>query len=98
MSSRTSRDVPPFCIMDETHTVRSINLVGLRRNGFDDGKIRAIKNAYKVLFFKGMIMTNALSHVETELEVTDDVRYLLDFIKSSKRGVCFGKGMFAEES
>jgi len=42
-------------------------------------------------------MTNALAHVETELEVTEDVRYLLDFIKSSKRGVCFGKGMFAEE-
>jgi UDP-N-acetylglucosamine acyltransferase len=96
--SRTSRDVPPFCIMDETHTVRSINLVGLRRNGFDDSRIRAIKNAFKVLFFKGMIMTNALAHVETELEVTDDVRYLLDFIKNSKRGVCFGKGMFAEES
>ncbi len=95
--SRTSRDVPPFCIMDETHTVRSINVVGLRRNGFDGKRIRAIKNAYKFLFFKGMVMANACAHVEAELEVNDDVRYLLDFIRGSKRGVCFGKGMLAEE-
>jgi len=95
--SRTSRDVPPFCIMDETHTVRSINVVGLRRSGFDGKRIRAIKNAYKVLFFKGMVMANALARVEAELEVSDDVCYLLDFIRGSKRGVCFGKGMLAEE-
>jgi len=31
--SRTSRDVPPFCIMDGTHTVRSLNRVGLKRAG-----------------------------------------------------------------
>ena len=33
--SRTSRDVPPFCIMDLTHTLRGINVVGLRRAGID---------------------------------------------------------------
>ena len=33
--SRTSRDVPPFAIMDGTHTVRGLNRVGLRRAGFD---------------------------------------------------------------
>ena len=94
--SRTSRDVPPFCIMDETHTVKAINLVGLRRNGFDQARIRAVKNAYKLLFMSGLNMQNALVEAERALTVTEDVRYLLDFIKGSKRGVCFGKGSIVD--
>jgi UDP-N-acetylglucosamine acyltransferase len=95
--SRTSRDVPPFCIMDETHTVKSLNLVGLRRNGFDVKRVRALKNAFLILFRSGLNMPNALEQVETELEVTDDVRELLDFIRNSKRGVCFGEGTSVAE-
>ena len=44
--SRTSRDVPPFCIMDGTHTVRAINRVGLRRAGFNAAQIRAVQRAF----------------------------------------------------
>ena len=90
--SRTSKDVPPFCIMDDTHTVKSLNLVGLRRNGFDVKRVRALKNAFLILFRSGLNMQNALEQVETDLEITDDVRELLDFIRNSKRGVCFGEG------
>jgi UDP-N-acetylglucosamine acyltransferase len=90
--SRTSRDVPPFCIMDETHTVKTLNLVGLRRSGFEAVRIRAIKKAFALLFRSGLNMRANLEKAEAELEITEDVRYLLDFIKGSKRGVCFGKG------
>lgn len=95
--SRSSRDVPPFCIMDDTHTVRAINLVGLRRNGFDVTRIRAVRNAFKTLFLSGLNLKNALEKVEKEFTITEDVRYLLDFVKSSKRGVCFGRGMASSE-
>jgi UDP-N-acetylglucosamine acyltransferase len=90
--SRTSRDVPPYCIMDETHTVKTLNLVGLRRSGFEAARVRAIKKAFVLLFRSGPNMRANLEKAETELEITEDVRYLLDFIKGSKRGVCFGKG------
>lgn len=89
--SRTSRDVPPFCIMDETHTVRAINLVGLRRNGFDPTRVRALRNAFKLLFRGGPNMKENLERAESELSLTEDVRQLFDFIKNSKRGVCFGR-------
>lgn len=89
--SRSARDVPPFCIMDETHTVRAINLVGLRRNGYDAPRVRAIKNAFKLLFRSSPNMRDNLQRAEQSLEITDDVAYLLSFIKNSKRGVCFGK-------
>jgi UDP-N-acetylglucosamine acyltransferase len=96
--SRTSRDVPPFCIMDETHTIKTLNLVGLRRSGFGPLRVRAIKNAFMMLFRGGMNMRQNIEKVETQLEITEDVRYLLDFIKSSKRGVCFGKGVLNSDS
>ena len=44
--SRTSRDVPPFCIMDLTHTLRGINVVGLRRAGFEAKTIRALRDVF----------------------------------------------------
>lgn len=94
--SRTSRDVPPFCIMDDTHTVKALNLVGLRRNGFDQARIRALKNAFKLLFLAGLNMQNALAEAERTLHLTDDVRELLDFIKGAKRGVCFGRGVIVD--
>ncbi|MBM4255915.1 MAG: acyl-ACP--UDP-N-acetylglucosamine O-acyltransferase [Deltaproteobacteria bacterium] len=96
--SRTSRDVPPFCIMDGTHTVRGINLVGLRRTGFSRERIRALRNAFTRLFRKRVNMKQAVAELRTETN-TEDVQYLLDFIEQSKRGVCFGpKSNQAEES
>jgi len=95
--SRTSRDVPPFCIMDETHTVKSLNLIGLRRIGIDAKRVRALKNAFLVLFRGGLNMQNALEQVEAEVEMTEDVLELVEFIRSSKRGVCFGEGTDVSE-
>ncbi|MGH7819404.1 MAG: acyl-ACP--UDP-N-acetylglucosamine O-acyltransferase [Candidatus Binatia bacterium] len=87
--SRTSRDVPPFCIMDGTHTVRTINLVGLRRAGYGAGEIRAIRDAFKTLFLRPRNLRRALAEVEAG-EMTAAVRELVEFIRESKRGVCFG--------
>lgn len=87
--SRTSRDVPPFCIMDGTHTVRAVNLVGLRRAGFSPQAIRAVRRAFKTLFAKPRNLRRALAEVEAG-EMTAEVRELVEFIRASKRGVCFG--------
>jgi len=95
--SRTSRDVPPFCIMDGTHTVRGINLVGLRRAGFNHERIRALRQAFTRLFRQKINLRQAMEVLRQE-PCTPDVSYLLDFIEQSKRGVCFGpkKGQLGE--
>jgi UDP-N-acetylglucosamine acyltransferase len=87
--SRTSRDVPPFCIMDGTHTIRAVNLVGLRRGGFSPPAIRAVRTAFKTLFSRPRNLKLALAEVEAG-EMSAEVRELVDFIRASKRGVCFG--------
>jgi len=88
--SGTSRDVPPFAIVDWQHTVRGVNVVGLKRAGFDDRRIREIRDAFRVLFRKGRNLSLAVKEIEERGRAGDDVSALLEFIKTSKRGVCFG--------
>jgi UDP-N-acetylglucosamine acyltransferase len=87
--SRSSRDVPPFCIMDGTHTVRALNRVGLRRAGFTAPQIRELQNAFSRLFRRSGNLRQALEQLETAA-CGPEVRYLIDFIRASKRGVCRG--------
>lgn len=87
--SKTSRDVPPFCIMDGTHTVRSLNVVGLRRSGFPASEVQALRRAFRSLFFRRRNLRRALEELVSE-ETSASVRELVDFIRASKRGVCFG--------
>lgn len=88
--SGTSRDVPPYAIVDWQHTVRAVNTVGLKRAGFDDRRIRAIKEAFRILFRKGRNLALAMKDIENDARANPDVSALVSFIKSSKRGVCFG--------
>jgi len=88
--SGTSRDVPPFAIIDWQHTVRGVNVIGLKRAGFDERRIRHIREAFRILFRKGRNLSIAIKEVEENTRVNDDVMTLLEFIKASKRGVCFG--------
>jgi UDP-N-acetylglucosamine acyltransferase len=87
--SRTSRDVPPFCIMDGTHTVRGLNRVGLRRAGFDAARIRALATAFRILFRVRTNLSQAIARVEAEVR-SGDVDELLAFIRASRRGVAMG--------
>jgi UDP-N-acetylglucosamine acyltransferase len=87
--SRTSRDVPPFCVMDGTHTVRAVNRVGLRRAGFTADQIRALRRAFGILFRTRRNLRRALAEVEAG-EVTAEVAELLAFLRTSTRGVCVG--------
>lgn len=87
--SRTSRDVPPFCIMDGTHTVRGLNVVGLRRAGFAPERIASLRRAFSALFRRRGDMARKVAQL-LEAGPSDDVRRLIEFIQGSERGVCFG--------
>lgn len=87
--SRTSRDVPPFCIMDGTHTVRAVNRVGMRRAGMSAEQIRAVQRAFVALFRTSRNLRIAMADIEQQPQ-TAEVDELLQFIRSSSRGVAFG--------
>lgn len=88
--SRTSRDVPPFCIMDGTHTLRGINVIGLRRAGFKSDQIRALREVFAAIFGRRQNMKLTIERVLSEGRLSAEAHEMVDFIRASKRGVAFG--------
>ncbi|MGD0075415.1 MAG: acyl-ACP--UDP-N-acetylglucosamine O-acyltransferase [Candidatus Binataceae bacterium] len=88
--SRTSRDIPPFCIADATHTLRGINVVGLRRAGLDRDSIATLRKAFAALFGVRQNLSLAIERLLSSGATSPEVIELIEFIKASKRGVAFG--------
>ncbi len=88
--SRTSRDIPPFCIADGTHTVHAVNVRGLQRAGWNTDQIRAVRNAFRQLFMSRRNLKAAVEEMVNQGPLAAEVMELIDFIRSSRRGVAFG--------
>ena len=88
--SRTSRDIPPFCIADLTHILRGINVVGLKRAGFEIRAIIALRRAFKTLFGERRNLGIAVEELTSAGPMTPEVAEMVEFIRSSRRGVAFG--------
>lgn len=88
--ARTSRDVPPFCILSGTHTLRAINVVGLRRAGFGVTQIGALRVAFRLLFGGRRNLKLAIEELISRGPLTPEVAEMVDFIRASRRGVAFG--------
>jgi UDP-N-acetylglucosamine acyltransferase len=86
--SKVVQDVPPFMLADGNPAeTRTINKVGLERNGVSEEAIGALKSAYKILFREGLTIPNALVKIEKELAPLPEVLHLVQFVKSSERGI-----------
>jgi len=84
-----SKDVPPYVIVvGDRAELRGINIVGLKRKGFNREKIKKIKEIYKKLFRSKLPLSEAIKRIEAENELTEEIKYMIEFIKNSKRGIC----------
>jgi UDP-N-acetylglucosamine acyltransferase len=84
-----TQDVMPFSKTSATRDVHAYgaNSVGLERRGFSKERIRAIQRAFRVLLAAKLNTTQALERIEREVEQTEDVKQLVEFIRASERGV-----------
>lgn len=86
--SKCTKDVPPYTIIGrEPVAYCGLNLVGLKRHGFTAETIDRIHAAYRIIYQSGFNTTDALERIKSEMEMTDEVRYIVDFIESSERGI-----------
>lgn len=82
------RDVPPYIIVNGNNAEpRSINREGLKRRGFSPESIAALKRAYRTLYRQGNSLEDALKLLEVERDAFPEVARLLDFVRSSVRGI-----------
>ncbi len=85
--SRTSQDIPPYVICGkEPIRFAGLNLVGLRRRGFSNETITNIREAYRLLYSKGL-MKEGIEEIKANLDVTPEIQYIIDFVENSERGI-----------
>jgi UDP-N-acetylglucosamine acyltransferase len=88
-ASAVTKDVPPFVMASGNYAkLFGLNMIGLKRRGFTDETIQALKKAYRIVFRSSLLLSAATKKVEQEVEGLPEVRQFLTFIKESKRGLC----------
>jgi UDP-N-acetylglucosamine acyltransferase len=86
--SLVGKDVPPYIIVGHLPlSYGGVNRIGLRRRGFVNAKIEEISAIYKVIYQGTLNTTDACHKVEQEFPQTDERDLILNFIRSSKRGI-----------
>lgn len=87
--SKVVQDVPPFMLADGNPAeTRTINKVGMERNGISEDGQSALRQAFKLLFREGLTISNALARIEEEVTMTDELQHLIQFVRASERGIC----------
>jgi UDP-N-acetylglucosamine acyltransferase len=86
--SKVVQDVPPFMIADGNPAeTRTVNKVGMERNGVSEAAQTALRHAFKILFREGLTISNALARIEVELPPLPELQHLVQFIRTSERGI-----------
>ncbi|PZX51476.1 acyl-ACP--UDP-N-acetylglucosamine O-acyltransferase [Algoriphagus chordae] len=89
--SLVRKDVPPFTkAAREPLSYAGVNSLGLRRRGFSSESISHIQEVYRFLFLNSMNNSRALEEIEVNLPATKERDEILNFIRSSERGVMKG--------
>ena len=89
-----SRDVPPYSLVQgDRACVIAINKVGLERHNFPKESIKPLRKAFKILFFTKppFNFNDLIEKVKEEVEMRKEIKILIDFVESSKRGVCLSR-------
>lgn len=82
------KDVAPYVVtVGDPSEVRGLNLVGLRRRGFDGERLKAVMEAYKIYFEQGLEKDHAIAELDRRFPAQEDVRYFVDFIRRSENGI-----------
>jgi UDP-N-acetylglucosamine acyltransferase len=86
--SMVSLDVVPYTkASGDRATLYGVNTIGLKRSGFTKEQISRIEKAYRILFKQGMLLKDAVVALEQEFADAGEIGRLLDFLKSTRRGI-----------
>lgn len=87
-AAMADKDVLPYLLVaGHNPVVSGLNLVGLRRRGFNAETIRNLKQAYNIIFRKNLTVEQALSELQQMLSVCPEVALFIEGLENSTRGV-----------
>ena len=88
--SVVTKDALPFgrTIGSRPARIFGVNSIGLTRRGFSADTVEQLKRAYRYLLQSKLNTTRAIAEIEQDSTLTSpEVHYLVDFIRTSQRGV-----------
>jgi len=88
MYSACNRDVPAYTMVAGQPAIpRGINSEGLRRRDFTVEQIRNIKNAYRLVYRRGLKLADAISEIETMVASQPELECFLVSLRQTDRGI-----------
>ena len=86
--ARINKDVPPFVMVSEGKArPRGLNVEGLKRRGYDEDRIRLLKEAYRILYRSDLSLDQAIEQLKLIETESDDVVRLRGFIEGCDRSI-----------
>lgn len=90
-ASLVRKNVPPFVkAAREPLSFVGVNVVGLRRRGYDDATVARIEDIYREIFVRNSNLERALQNVEAQFKGTPEQLLITEFIRNSPRGIMRG--------
>lgn len=88
MGSAISKDVPPYTMANGSpaHT-HGLNSEGIKRKGFSKETMKALRDAYKIIYRSNNTVEVAKAELKPLAEKFSEVKIMLDFIEQSERGI-----------
>ena len=91
--SMLPKDAPPYSLVHgDRARVRGVNVIGMRRGGYADEDVAIVKRAYRMLFWRSVVLAE---RIETVNKLWGDhplVQEILEFMGQTKRGVLMSRG------
>jgi UDP-N-acetylglucosamine acyltransferase len=82
------KDIPPYVIASgDRAKLYGLNRIGLKRHGFSESAITALKKVYRIFFRYGITINEAIERSQAEVDHLPEVVNFINFIKSSQRGI-----------
>jgi len=86
--SAVPKDIPPYVLAaGDRACLHGLNKVGLKRHGFSEKTLKALKMVYRIFFRIGITTNEAITRARAEVDQLPEVVNFIEFIKSSQRGI-----------
>lgn len=87
--SRVTQDCPPYMMVaGNPLEVKGLNSVALKRSKMKPETRAALKQAFRILYREGLSTSAALERIESDLAKSPEIENLVQFVRSSERGIC----------
>ncbi|MBF0307901.1 MAG: acyl-ACP--UDP-N-acetylglucosamine O-acyltransferase [Magnetococcales bacterium] len=88
-ASAISMDVVPYAsAAGNRANIVGVNVVGLRRRGFSEEQIKSIRQAHRLIFKANLRLEQAIAELEKESSDNPEIQFIVEFLQSSRRGIC----------